>query len=312
MCAGYFLTCEIVVDSTMKVFLSLIAFVFSHFIGCQVHPSLDSIELPDVILSNNNKTRSHLHRAFNVLHSGRCKHIYFDFGTNLGVQIRKLYEPHLYPGAPVLPIFDARFGKKDDANRKDVCAFGFEPNPHWTDTLEQIEESYNLQGWPVVMFTETAINTHGDDVSFFLEPAESSKHHEWGASLTAWHKSMSAITAGSIHVSHFIHFVANKREGRVEGSQIIAKMDVEGAEYALVPHLIITGALCLINEIFVEFHDFSVTGELPPTGRDSFIADIKYLLKNSGDCNNTAMNYLDDETYGDTWMPLPGNSTWHK
>ena len=39
-----------------------------------------------------------------------CRHVFLDMGTNTGVQIRKLYEPHLFPNASVLPIFDKFFG----------------------------------------------------------------------------------------------------------------------------------------------------------------------------------------------------------
>ena len=39
-----------------------------------------------------------------------CRHVYLDMGTNTGVQIRKLYQPHLFPNASVLPIFDKFFG----------------------------------------------------------------------------------------------------------------------------------------------------------------------------------------------------------
>ena len=39
-----------------------------------------------------------------------CYHVYLDMGTNLGVQIRKLYQPHLFPNATVLPVFDKYFG----------------------------------------------------------------------------------------------------------------------------------------------------------------------------------------------------------
>ena len=38
------------------------------------------------------------------------RHVFLDLGTNTGVQIRKLYEPHLFPNASVLPIFDKFFG----------------------------------------------------------------------------------------------------------------------------------------------------------------------------------------------------------
>ena len=31
-----------------------------------------------------------------------CQYVYVDMGTNIGIQIRKLYEPYLYTGAHVL------------------------------------------------------------------------------------------------------------------------------------------------------------------------------------------------------------------
>ena len=40
-----------------------------------------------------------------------CYHVYLDLGSNRGVQIRKLYEPALFPHAKVLHIFDKYFGK---------------------------------------------------------------------------------------------------------------------------------------------------------------------------------------------------------
>ena len=40
----------------------------------------------------------------------KCKHIYLDLGTAIGVQIRKLYQPQLYPKATALEAFDEDFG----------------------------------------------------------------------------------------------------------------------------------------------------------------------------------------------------------
>ncbi|CAN6467461.1 unnamed protein product [Victoria cruziana] len=39
-----------------------------------------------------------------------------------------------------------------------------------------------------------------------------------------------------------------------EGDFVVMKMDVEGAEFDLIPRLIETGAICLIDEIFLECH----------------------------------------------------------
>ena len=35
-----------------------------------------------------------------------CLHVFLDLGSNRGLQIRKLYEPHLFPLAPVLPLYE--------------------------------------------------------------------------------------------------------------------------------------------------------------------------------------------------------------
>lgn len=34
-----------------------------------------------------------------------CSMVYIDMGTNIGHQIRKLYEPELYPGNPTEALF---------------------------------------------------------------------------------------------------------------------------------------------------------------------------------------------------------------
>ena len=68
----------------------------------------------------------------------RCEHVYLDVGTNIGVQIRKLYEPTKYPHAGVEPIFAQHFGP---APRCGVCTIGFEPNPVHRHRLQRLESS---------------------------------------------------------------------------------------------------------------------------------------------------------------------------
>ena len=54
-----------------------------------------------------------------------CRHVYIDMGTNIGIQIRKLYEPHLYKDALILQYFSEIF--QNDTSG--VCSVGFEANP---------------------------------------------------------------------------------------------------------------------------------------------------------------------------------------
>ena len=70
-----------------------------------------------------------------------CYHVYLDVGSNIGVQVRKLYEPEKYPKAPFLKLFDKYFGSLSKRRQHQpqmadtVCAVGFEPNPHHTKIL---------------------------------------------------------------------------------------------------------------------------------------------------------------------------------
>lgn len=95
-----------------------------------------------------------------------CYHVYLDMGTNTGVQIRKLYQPHLFgkkdnlstrelPEPKVAPIFNKFFGPP--ANRHMVCAVGWEPNWEHTSSLTKLQESFNACGWRVKIFTETGV-----------------------------------------------------------------------------------------------------------------------------------------------------------
>lgn len=78
-------------------------------------------------------------KFFNYLRHNVCKHLYLDMGTNIGMQFRKLYEPHLFPRARSLPYFSSTFG---DGDRRDVCALGFEPNSLHKSRLLELQAAY--------------------------------------------------------------------------------------------------------------------------------------------------------------------------
>ena len=59
-------------------------------------------------ISTDVKENNTVNEAPNILDN--CYHVYLDVGTNLGIQIRKLFEPEKYPEAKVLPFFESTFG----------------------------------------------------------------------------------------------------------------------------------------------------------------------------------------------------------
>ena len=76
-----------------------------------------------------------------------CYHVYLDVGSNIGIQVRKLYEPEKYPDAPFIRLFEDYFGNMTHRRQQNnhwaaadtVCAVGFEPNPHHTKILTGTE-----------------------------------------------------------------------------------------------------------------------------------------------------------------------------
>ncbi|KAG6430728.1 hypothetical protein SASPL_108800 [Salvia splendens] len=51
-----------------------------------------------------------------------------------------------------------------------------------------------------------------------------------------------------------LFFEINGRESVTESDYVVIKMDVEGTEFELIPRLFKTGAICLIDELFLECH----------------------------------------------------------
>ena len=85
-----------------------------------------------------------------------CLHVYLDVGSNRGIQVRKLFEPNLFPKATkFLNLIDKYFGEK--RNSSQVCAVGFEPNPVHEDHLLRTAGAYNKCGWRVLFHTRTGV-----------------------------------------------------------------------------------------------------------------------------------------------------------
>jgi hypothetical protein len=100
-----------------------------------------------------------------------CRYIYFDVGSNIGIQVRKLFQPELYPKAKIVRHFDAVFGSPEFRKQKDsgICVFGFEANPKHTPRLKALEKCYNTMGWRVHFFAPGAVGSSDGNISFFSD-----------------------------------------------------------------------------------------------------------------------------------------------
>ena len=184
-----------------------------------------------------------------------CQYVYLDVGTNIGIQIRKVFEPELFPEAKVLPIFDEIIGT-NRSSRHDLCVVGFEPNIHHTTRLQELETAYLRRGWRVKIFTETAVALKNGEADFFFDTVAPAQRHQWGASLIPYHETMrddqgssdggkrTAAAKATVHTmdlaDYIVRYVAARHHDTGRNHQILMKLDIEGAEHELLPHLILT------------------------------------------------------------------------
>ena len=90
----------------------------------------------------------------------KCQDIYLDLGSNIGVKVQKLFEPHKFPLHKakdkkslqiVLDLYDSAYGPLSSRTSHDLglCALGFEPNTKHHRRLKDLSERYLQNGWNV-------------------------------------------------------------------------------------------------------------------------------------------------------------------
>jgi hypothetical protein len=183
-----------------------------------------------------------------------CSKVYVDLGTNIGVQLRKLYEPEKYPGSPIHPRFAKWFG---GPSFSDVCAVGFEPNPVHMQRLDFLEHCYaKRKGWRATVLRATAYDSDVSELEFDLD-AGSPEHLWWGARLLPTPLppegggERKTTTVPSVNMTRFFLDVVFAEPRLAVG----VKFDIEGAEYAVLKSLEQGGVLPFIKGATVEWHD---------------------------------------------------------
>lgn len=127
----------------------------------------------------------------------------------------------------------------------------FEPNPNCHEVLHELTSNY---GNNAKLFG-AGISTSDGVVKFFgLSDNEGGKLSQGGSILhnhnSAWYTASEddAITVRVIDFEKYLH----EQSGMFD--EIVVKMDIEGAEVALLEKLIETGSAIKISVLYVEFH----------------------------------------------------------
>lgn len=186
-----------------------------------------------------------------------CEAVYVDFGLNVGRNFEVLYHPERFQRPKLEPHRSLReaFGNTSAARAR-VCAAGFEPNPTHAPALQGLQRRLTAGGRHVHIFGAAVTDIAAmPPLRFFTDTAEHNmRGHQTGNSLLRWAANMDLAHSTLVPTVHFEWFLREHLGSAGAAWPVVLKMDVEGAEYAVLPPAV--GALCRhVDVLLLERHD---------------------------------------------------------
>jgi hypothetical protein len=229
-----------------------------------------------------------------------CRFTFLDFGANVGDSMGKLVDAGIPPCSKkgiLAPRIDLEHGflqplqkgkgfrklitwirtQMEEVSRQlsgpvqpeNYCYFGIEGNPIFTNHLNRLQQRLMLTSprplRRVHFFTETVGAAKDETTVLFLDTVNE-KENFWGSSTLSGHRDVqSSLLSGNdkreVSVQGFtLTRLLHETVKMMPGAHVMVKMDIEGAEYALLNEAFDSGALCNTTaravrvDIIVEVH----------------------------------------------------------
>jgi len=94
-----------------------------------------------------------------------CTKILLDLGSGSGEHVRMMYEPETFTKSNVVLVIQQIFGnpiqRQLPGNESGICVLGFEPDPKYTASLEELREKYSARGWNVHFYPFASWSSDG-------------------------------------------------------------------------------------------------------------------------------------------------------
>jgi FkbM family methyltransferase len=198
-----------------------------------------------------------------------------------------------------------------------VCSIGFEPNEAHTLYLKRLNAYFARKNRQAVIVYEYAVSSRRGNATFYRDTKSAKRHDEWGASLSSFNKRRKNDTivvqnVQLVNLSEFVNSVVypillQEKERNGKFPKVFMKLDIEGAEYEVFPAMAVSGGLCLMDLIFIEWHGEGARRKLPghvDMKTSELISSFNKLKATYPNCK-VEIAPLDDESYVDgTQIPL--------
>jgi FkbM family methyltransferase len=148
----------------------------------------------------------------------------------------------------------------------------FEPNPYCNTKI--IDDSVNFHNKAI--WVEDGVqkfNCEDNEASFSPKLNSISTLDGWGSALTTIECGFSFVKQIEVDAINFSNFISG-----LDSSNIYCKLDIEGAEFEVLRHLISSGEIKKFKELWVEFHERALPNETIET-RDKLISEISKYTK---------------------------------
>ena len=185
-----------------------------------------------------------------------CERIFFDVGANLGIHGRFLLEPEVFPNNKYHEVFERAFGadwnQTDMAAKQRYCVVAFEPNPAHRAWHVKQATSYQKYGWKyATVFAAAGAGVSGEKLAFYGNPHED--HNAWGFSVSnKWSNFSTDVPVANL--ANFLHHHVGPAVKKTADRKILMKMDIEGAEFAVLPHMIESNSFHFVDMMTMESH----------------------------------------------------------
>ncbi|GAO18170.1 uncharacterized protein UV8b_01173 [Ustilaginoidea virens] len=179
------------------------------------------------------------------------RYVFVDLGANRADSLKTFLE-----------VEDAKFKfsfpKPDWATHEQADIYLFEANPVFNEALVTAKETYQAQGLSITIFPTTVVDVKDGTRTFYLDTVNGDNDF-WGSSTNANHPDV--VKSGSngtelsaINISRWLLMNTLPKD------YVVVKMDIEGSEYDVVPHMVEMGIWSVVDYLFVEWHK-NVAGE---------------------------------------------------
>ncbi|KAF9090582.1 hypothetical protein BGX23_005915 [Mortierella sp. AD031] len=156
------------------------------------------------------------------------RYIFIDLGANRSDSLEVFLQK---PGAK----YQYTYPKPDWATYEQAEIYLFEANPVFTPHLVEAKEKYLEVGININIFPSTVVDVRDGTRTFFLDTVNEQRDF-WGSSIYASHPDAIRSESKGTELSA-INLAGWLLKNTLPCDFVVVKMDIEGAEYEVVPHL---------------------------------------------------------------------------